>query len=176
MLPLILLVDDNEEILDFLERVLSSKYSILKAEDGLEAIKLLETEAVQLIISDVMMPVMDGIEACKRIKEIPELYKTSVLVLTARTEEYTEVAAFDVGADDFISKPIKPKALISRIATVLKREKKSSEEKFVSEKAKSLFHVSEKRFAFRLIQPKSCGIGCSFHLNVVSCFLRRLKI
>ena len=126
----ILVVDDEADIVELLEyNLLKEGYEVKTAANGKQGVDVARTFLPHIVLLDVMMPVMDGIEACRRIKDIPELYKTSVLVLTARTEEYTEVAAFDAGADDFISKPIKPKALISRIATVLKREKKLNDEK-----------------------------------------------
>jgi two-component system alkaline phosphatase synthesis response regulator PhoP len=126
----ILVVDDEEDIVELLEyNLLKEGYEVKTASNGKQGLDIARTFLPNIILLDVMMPVMDGIEACKKIKEIPELYKTSILVLTARTEEYTEVAAFDAGADDFISKPIKPKALISRIAAVLKREKKKGDDK-----------------------------------------------
>lgn len=126
----ILVVDDEPDIVELLEyNLLKEGYEVKTAANGKQGLDIARTFLPHLILLDVMMPVMDGIETCIKIKEIPELYKTSVLMLTARSEEYTEVAAFDAGADDFISKPIKPKALISRIATVLKREKKKNDDK-----------------------------------------------
>ena len=126
----ILVIDDEPDIVELLEyNLLKEGYEVKTAANGKQGLDIARTFIPHLILLDVMMPIMDGIETCIKIKEIPDLYKTSVLMLTARTEEYTEVAAFDAGADDFISKPIKPKALISRIATVLKREKKKNEDK-----------------------------------------------
>lgn len=119
MLPLILLVDDNEEILDFLGRVLSSKYSILKAEDGSEAIKLLETEAVQLIISDVMMPVMDGFELCKIIKSNFEYSHIPVILLTAKNNILSKIEGLELGADAYIEKPFSKEHLQAQIASLL---------------------------------------------------------
>jgi len=119
MLPLILLVDDNEEILDFLERVLSSKYSILTAEDGLEAIRLLETEAVQLIISDVMMPVMDGFELCKIIKSNFEYSHIPVILLTAKNSIQSKIEGLELGADAYIEKPFSKEHLQAQIASLL---------------------------------------------------------
>jgi len=119
MLPLILLVDDNEEILDFLERVLSSKYSILKAEDGLAAIRLLETEAIQLIISDVMMPVMDGFELCKIIKSNFEYSHIPVILLTAKNSIQSKIEGLELGADAYIEKPFSKEHLQAQIASLL---------------------------------------------------------
>lgn len=119
MLPLILLVDDNEEILDFLGRVLSSKYSILKAEDGLEAIRLLETEAVQLVISDVMMPVMDGFELCKIIKSNFEYSHIPVILLTAKNNIQSKIEGLELGADAYIEKPFSKDHLQAQIASLI---------------------------------------------------------
>ena len=99
MLPIILLVDDNEEILEFLERILNSKYTVLKAEDGKEALKLLETEAVQLVVSDVMMPEMDGFELCRIIKTNFEYSHIPVILLTAKNTIQSKVEGLELGAD-----------------------------------------------------------------------------
>jgi len=119
MLPTILLVDDNEEILDFLERVLSNKYTILKAEDGLQAIKLLETEPVQLVVSDVMMPVMDGFELCKTIKANFEHSHIPVILLTAKNNIQSKVEGLELGADAYIEKPFSKEHLQAQIASLL---------------------------------------------------------
>lgn len=123
MLPLILLVDDNEEILEFLERILSTKYTILKAEDGQEAIKILETEAVQLIISDVMMPVMDGFELCKIIKSNIEYSHIPVILLTAKNTIQSKVEGLELGADAYIEKPFSKEHLQAQIASLLNNRK-----------------------------------------------------
>ncbi len=127
----ILLVDDDPDILELLEYNLAKENYILeKALDGLEAIEKAKSFKPQLIIMDVMMPKMDGIETSRKIKSLPEFKNTMILFLTARGEEYTEVAAFDAGAHDYIIKPIKPRALVSRINALLKRdgEKESKNE------------------------------------------------
>lgn len=119
----ILLVDDDPDILDLLEYNLAKEnYVLAKAFDGQEALEIVKTFKPALIIMDVMMPVMDGIETARKIKAIPELKNTLILFLTARGEEFTEVAAFDAGAHDYIIKPIKPRALVSRINAILKRD------------------------------------------------------
>ena len=118
----ILLVDDEPDILEFMEYNLKKEgYDVYLAKNGKEAIDIAKKEKPQLIILDIMMPVMDGIEACRHIREIPELQHTMVTFLTARNEEYSQIAGFDVGADDYISKPIKPRILISRIKALLRR-------------------------------------------------------
>lgn len=119
MLPLILLVDDNEEILDFLERILKNKYSILKAADGREALALLETEAVQLIVSDVMMPVMDGFALCKLIKSTVEYSHIPVILLTAKNTIQSKVQGLELGADAYIEKPFSKEHLQAQIASLL---------------------------------------------------------
>lgn len=122
----ILIADDEEDILEILEYNLTKEgYAIKTVKSGKEALEAAKDFQPNLIVLDIMMPIMDGIEACRRFREIPEFAKTFILFLTARTEEYSEIAAFDAGADDFITKPIKPKAIVSRIAAILKREKKN---------------------------------------------------
>jgi DNA-binding response OmpR family regulator len=119
MLPIILIVDDNEEILEFLERILNTKYSILKAADGQEAIKVLETEAVQLVISDVMMPVMDGFELCRVIKTNVEFSHIPVIMLTAKNTIQSKVEGLELGADAYIEKPFSKEHLQAQIASLL---------------------------------------------------------
>lgn len=119
MQPVVLLVDDNDEILEFLERMLKSKYTILKAEDGAEALKILEREAVQLIISDVMMPVMDGFELCKKIKSNFEFSHIPVILLTAKNAIQAKVEGLELGADAYIEKPFSKEYLQAQIASLL---------------------------------------------------------
>ena len=124
----ILLVDDEPDILEIVGFNLSAAgYEIIKGENGLEAVELAKKHKPQLIILDVMMPIMDGIEACERIRELPELSETVITFLTARGEDYSQVAGFDAGADDYISKPIKPKVLISKVKALLRRFKHTEE-------------------------------------------------
>lgn len=119
MLPLILLADDNEEILDFLERILKSKYEILRAADGSEALKILETASVQLIVSDVMMPGMDGFEMCKIIKSTVEYSHIPVILLTAKNTIQSKVKGLELGADAYIEKPFSKEHLQAQIASLL---------------------------------------------------------
>ena len=119
MLPIILLVDDNEEILQFLERILNHKYSILKAHDGHEALRILDMEAVQLIISDVMMPVMDGFELCKIIKSNVEHSHIPVILLTAKNTIQSKIEGLELGADAYIEKPFSKEHLQAQIASLL---------------------------------------------------------
>ncbi len=118
----ILLVDDDPDILEIIGYNLSSGgYSVFTASDGLEAIEVAKKELPELIILDVMMPNMDGIEACEQLRKIPDLSNTIITFLTARNEDYSQVAGFDAGADDYITKPIKPKLLLSKVKGLLRR-------------------------------------------------------
>ncbi len=118
----ILLVDDEPDILEIVKYNLSLEgYQIHTAENGEEAIKKAKIHKPHLIILDVMMPVMDGMEACEKLRIIPELSETIITFLTARGEDYAQVAGFEVGADDYITKPIKPKVLISKVKALLRR-------------------------------------------------------
>ena len=118
----ILLVDDEPDILEIVGYNLSNEgYQVVKAENGKEAIKKAKKHKPQLIILDVMMPEMDGVEACEAIRKIPELSQTIITFLTARSEDYSQVAGFEAGADDYITKPIKPKVLVSKVKALLRR-------------------------------------------------------
>ena len=120
----ILLVDDEPDILEIVGYNLSNEgYQVLTAENGLEAVKIAKKELHHLIILDVMMPEMDGIEACEIIRKNPDLKDTIITFLTARGEDYSQVAGFDAGADDYITKPIKPKVLVSKVKALLRRFK-----------------------------------------------------
>lgn len=120
----ILLVDDEPDILDFLSYNLKKEgYSVVTANNGNEAIEIAKKELPHLIVLDVMMPEMDGIETCRQMREIPSLNNSVITFLTARNEEYTQVSGFDVGADDFITKPIKPRVFLSRVKALLRRYK-----------------------------------------------------
>jgi two-component system, OmpR family, alkaline phosphatase synthesis response regulator PhoP len=124
----ILLVDDEPDILEFMEYNLKKEgYNVLLAKNGAEAVEIAKKEIPQLIILDIMMPEMDGIEACRRIRDIKELEHILIAFLTARNEEYSQLAGFDVGADDYISKPIKPRILTSRIKALLRRTNLNAE-------------------------------------------------
>ncbi len=120
----ILLVDDEPDILEIVGYNLTQEgYQIVTASNGKEAIAVARKELPHLIIMDVMMPEMDGIEACENIRKFPELQNTIIAFLTARSEDYSQVAGFDAGADDYIAKPIKPKVLISKVKALLRRLK-----------------------------------------------------
>ena len=125
----ILLVDDEPDILEIVGYNLSHEgYQIYKANNGKEAIRMAKKVLPHLIIIDVMMPEMDGMEACENIRKIPELNNVIITFLTARNEDYSQVAAFDAGADDYISKPIKPKLLVSKVKALLRRLKEEKQD------------------------------------------------
>jgi two-component system alkaline phosphatase synthesis response regulator PhoP len=118
----ILLVDDEPDILEIVGYNLNQEgYQIFTAANGKEAIAKAKKELPDLIIMDVMMPEMDGMEACENIRKIPELRNVIIAFLTARSEDYSQVAGFDAGADDYITKPIKPKLLVSKVKALLRR-------------------------------------------------------
>lgn len=118
----ILLVDDEPDILEFLKyNLLREDYQVFTAENGLEGIEIAKRELPQLIILDVMMPELDGVETCHRLRSIPELKNTIITFLTARGEEYSQIAGLEAGADDYIQKPIRPRLLITRVKALLRR-------------------------------------------------------
>ena len=122
----ILLVDDEKDILEFLTYNLEKEgYNVVTADNGKKALEIAKKILPDLIILDVMMPEMDGVSTCIEIKKNPKLNDVLILFLTARSEEYSELAGFNAGADDYVVKPIKPKLLISRIQALLRRNKKN---------------------------------------------------
>ena len=122
----ILLVDDEPDILEIIGYNLAAEgYQIITAENGIQAIAEAKKHQPHLIILDVMMPEMDGIEACEKMRGIPELSETIITFLTARGEDYSQVAGFEAGADDYITKPIKPKVLVSKVKALLRRFKEA---------------------------------------------------
>ncbi len=125
----VLVVDDEPDIVEILKYNLQKEgYEVATAEDGVKAVKTAAKFLPDVILLDIMMPVQDGVETCLQIRQMPELKNTFIIFLTARMEEYSEVAAFDVGADDYITKPIKPRALMSRISALFRRESKKEQE------------------------------------------------
>ena len=122
----ILLVDDEPDILEIIGYNLAAEgYQIITAENGIQAIAEAKKHQPHLIVLDVMMPEMDGIEACEKMRAIPELSETIITFLTARGEDYSLVAGFEAGADDYITKPIKPKVLVSKVKELLRRFKEA---------------------------------------------------
>ena len=123
----ILLVDDEPDIIEILRYNLTQEgYNVITSKDGQSAINKTEKYHPHLIIMDVMMPNMDGIEACSIIRKNPKFNDTIIMFLTARGEDYSHVAAYDAGADDYVTKPIKPKVLISKVKGLLRRFKKEN--------------------------------------------------
>ena len=121
-IPKILVVDDDPDIVEILRYNLSlAGYEVKSASNGKECIKKAKLFLPQIILLDVMMPEMDGIEACSLLQKIPFLENTRVIFLSARNEEYTQLSAFNAGADDYISKPVKPKILLKKISSIIKR-------------------------------------------------------
>ena len=120
----ILVVDDDLDIIEILKYNLNkSGYLVKSAKNGIEAIKKAKKFMPNIILMDVMMPEMSGIEACSEIKQIDELSETMIIFLSARSEDYTQISAYDAGADDYISKPIKPKILLKKISNIAKKIK-----------------------------------------------------
>ncbi len=137
----ILLVDDEEDILEFISYNLEKEgFIVFTATNGKEALKIAEKNLPHLILLDLMMPEMDGIVTCEEIRKIPSLQSTLISFLTARGEDYSQIAGFEAGADDYITKPIRPKVLVSRVKALLKRHASGSVEAEVP--------VSENIFTF----------------------------
>lgn len=118
----VLIVDDEQDVLEFLSYNLSKEgFEVFKADNGRAGVELAKKENPDVILLDVMMPEMDGIETCRNLREQPQFENTIIAFLTARTEDYSQIAGFETGADDYISKPIKPRVLISRLRALLRR-------------------------------------------------------
>ena len=130
----ILVVDDEVDILELLKYNLKKEgYLVKTATNGIDAVEIAQDFCPDLVLLDIMMPHQDGVETCRLLRELPQLENSFIIFLTARSEEYSEVAAFDIGADDYITKPIKPRALMSRIGAMFRRgEAKSSENALIS--------------------------------------------
>ncbi len=128
----ILLVDDEPDILEFLSYNLKKEgYTVFTADNGKEAIKISKKSKPHLVVLDVMMPGMDGIEACREIRTLPEMKNSIIIFLTARGEDYSQIAGFDAGGDDYVHKPIKPRVLVSRVKALLRRYKEEEQEQNV---------------------------------------------
>ncbi|MCB9035193.1 MAG: response regulator transcription factor [Lewinellaceae bacterium] len=122
----ILVVDDEPDILEFLRyNLVKEGYHVLTASNGEEGIKIALAEKPNLIILDIMMPKMDGVEVCRQLRNKPEFDHTVITFLTAREEDYSQIAALDVGGDDYITKPIRPRVFISRVKALLRRSERA---------------------------------------------------
>ena len=131
-IPKILVVDDDPDIIEILRYNLSlAGYDVKSAINGKEAIKKAKLFIPEIILLDIMMPEMDGIKACSQLKEISSLSNTIIIFLSARNEDFTQIAAFDAGGDDYVSKPVKPKILLKKINSILKRLRLSNTENHV---------------------------------------------
>ena len=118
----VLLVDDEQDILDMLRYNLEREgLKVYTAQNGLEALRLAKAERPDLIVLDIMMPGMDGVDVCNQLRSLPEFKQTLITFLTARGEDYSQIAGFDAGADDYITKPVKPKVFVSKVKALLKR-------------------------------------------------------
>ena len=125
----ILIVDDEPDILEFIAYNLKREgYEVFTASDGGQALQVARECSPNLILLDIMMPVHDGVEVCRQLRAMPEFQKTIIAFLTAREEDYTQIAALDSGGDDFINKPIRPKVLLSRIKALLRRKTEEKED------------------------------------------------
>ncbi len=150
----ILLVDDEDDILEFLSYNLKKEgYEIATASNGKEAIQIASSFSPDLILLDMMMPGMDGIETCKHLRDNKNLQDVIIAFLTALSEDYSQIAGFEAGGDDYISKPIRPKVLISRIQALLRRRKRGGSEPsamnlgdLIIDRAKYLVHLKGKEF------------------------------
>jgi len=119
----VLLVDDDQDILDLVKYNLEKEgFEVETADNGIEGVKKAKKFLPELILLDVMMPEMDGMETCIEIRDIPDLKNTLIAFLTARGEDYSQIAGFEAGADDYITKPIKPRVLVSRVKALLRRK------------------------------------------------------
>ncbi len=125
----ILVADDDDDILEFIRYNLEKEnYLVVTASDGKEAIEIADKEEPDLIILDIMMPEIDGVEVCRHLRSQPKFSNTIITFLTARSEDFTQIAALDVGGDDFIKKPIRPGVLVSRIKALLRRSSRLVDE------------------------------------------------
>lgn len=118
----ILLVDDEQDIIDLVRYNLEKEdFEVFTAANGKQALEVAKAEIPDLILLDVMMPEMDGMETCNELRQLPDLSHVIIAFLTARSEDYSQIAGFDAGADDYITKPIKPRVLVSRVKALLRR-------------------------------------------------------
>lgn len=124
----ILLVDDEPDILEILKYNLTKEgYEVATANNGEEGLRRAEEFKPDLIILDIMMPVMDGVEVCRQLRAKPEFKNTTITFLTAREEDYSQIAALDTGGDDYITKPIRPRVLMSRVKALLRRSEREDD-------------------------------------------------
>ncbi|HMX41340.1 MAG TPA: response regulator transcription factor [Saprospiraceae bacterium] len=150
----ILIVDDEPDILEFLQYNLRKEgYTVVTASDGRQAIGVAEREKPSLILLDIMMPELDGVETCRMLRTRKEFNDTPIAFLTARDEDFSQITALDVGGDDYITKPIKPRVLMSRIGALLRRAGRSEEENVSTIALHDLVIDKEKVMVFRHGKP-----------------------
>jgi two-component system, OmpR family, alkaline phosphatase synthesis response regulator PhoP len=150
----ILIVDDEPDILEFLQYNLRKEnYDVVTASDGRQAIAVAEREKPNLIILDIMMPEMDGIETCRMLRSKKEFADTPIAFLTARDEDFSQIMALDVGGDDYIAKPIKPRVLVSRIHALLRRAGRQNADDQETIEVQDLTIDRQKVLVFREGQP-----------------------
>ena len=143
----ILIIDDEEDIREILEYNLTKEnFKVYTASNGKDGIRIAEEQVPDLVLLDVMMPEMDGIEVCEELRANPITNNILICFLTARSEDYSQIAGLDAGADDYVSKPIKPKVLISRIKAVLRRGSSSGPGEKVSIKEKSRLVIDREKY------------------------------
>ncbi|MGB1017915.1 MAG: response regulator transcription factor [Chitinophagales bacterium] len=141
----ILLVDDEQDIVEFLKyNLLKENYQIFTANNGIKALELAKKHNPDLIVLDVMMPEMGGIETCRKLRKLAQFEKTIIAFLTAKSADEFVIEGFETGADDYISKPIRPKVFVSRVKALLKRNKEAKEENY-KRKFDSIIIDTEKR-------------------------------
>ncbi len=159
-----MIVDDEPDILEFIQYNLKREgFQVVTAADGLEALDIVDRENPDLIILDIMMPGMDGVEVCRKLRGMDQFKHTAIAFLTARNEDFTQITALDVGGDDFITKPIRPRVLVSRINALLRRSNRANEEgtdpermvlgdlvinreRFTVEKGETVLELAKKEF------------------------------
>ncbi len=130
----VLLVDDEQDILDLLKYNLEREgYTVITALNGKDAIKQAKAQRPDLIVLDIMMPGMDGVEVCMQLRQLPEFKSTVITFLTARGEDYSQIAGFEAGADDYITKPVRPRVFVSKVKALLKRSGAERPEELVLE-------------------------------------------
>ena len=160
--PTVLLVDDEPDLLELLGYALErASFRVLTARDGVEGFRMAEAEQPDVIVLDIMMPKMDGIALCERLREDARLRLTPILMLTARTSERDEIAGLDAGADDYLPKPISPKLLVSRVRALLRRSEREEvastallrahdllidRERYIVERGDETFRLPRKEF------------------------------
>ncbi|MCE3297360.1 MAG: DNA-binding response regulator [Crocinitomicaceae bacterium] len=175
----ILIIDDEADILEIIHyNLVKEGFEVETAENGMTGIEKAKAFLPDLILLDVMMPQMDGIEVCENIRSIPELQSTLICFLTARSEDYSQIAGLDAGADDYIAKPVKPKVLISRLNALLRRKNhvtapaEQTENQLVIDREKYLVYKSNKeiqlpRKEFELLALLAAKPNTVFERNVI---------